>query len=211
MGQQRLLLPFRKMPERSGDRRALLFFEESLIRSVDLVYPDYAVLVSPLGVLRPPHRSDHVPRRRNGVGSSIPGSMRFAAASTLTSVSWTRSSAAASFPTREKTIRRSIGNSDATSGAASESGRAPSSSAPSMTGTLRPITRAVFAVNIGKACSMRFIYLGGSGTRAELVNGARLARRSAGPWTTSAFNLETILDRRARARVRIHQTWVYQS
>ena len=82
-------------------------------------------------------------------GSSIPGSMRFAAASTLTSVSWTRSSAAASFPTREKTIRRSIGNSDATSGAASESGRAPSSSAPSMPGTLRPITRAVFAVNIG--------------------------------------------------------------
>jgi hypothetical protein len=38
-----------------------------------------------------------------------------------------------------------------------------------------------------------------------------LARRSAGRWTTSAFNLETILDRRARARVRIHQTWVYQS
>src|SRR4029450_6457027 len=58
---------------------------------------------------------------------------------------------------------------------------------------------------------MRFIYLGGSGTRAEPVNGARLARRSAGRWTTSAFNLETILDRRARARVRIHQTWVYQS
>jgi hypothetical protein len=39
---------------------------------------------------------------------------------------------------------------------------------------------------------MRFIYLGRSGTRAELVNGARLARRSAGRWTTSAFNLETI-------------------
>src|ERR671913_1526750 len=70
----------------------------------------------------------------------MPGSTRLAAASTLTRVSWTRSSARASLGTREKTIRRTIGRSAATS--TSESGRAPSSSAPAMTGTLRGVAES---------------------------------------------------------------------
>ena len=58
---------------------------------------------------------------------------------------------------------------------------------------------------------MRFIYLGGSGTRAELVNGARLARRSAGRWTTSVFNLETIRRSPGTRSSPRSSNWVYQS
>ena len=67
-------------------------------------------------------------------GSSIPGSMRLAAASTRTSVSWTRSSAAGWADAREDDAshhRHQGGDVGA------RLGRAPSSSAPPMAGTLR--------------------------------------------------------------------------
>ena len=67
MGQQCLLLPLGEMLECRRDRRALLFFEQSLIGSVGVVHPDHTVLVTPLGLPRSPHRGDHVSCCRDGV------------------------------------------------------------------------------------------------------------------------------------------------
>ena len=75
----------------------------------------------------PPPATSKPPRcgRTIAYGSSIPGSTRAAAASTRTSVSWTRSSATTGSRTRAPTIRRTIGISAATSSSVTGSAGVP--------------------------------------------------------------------------------------